>query len=445
MQSISYRGLAVIVFTAAGIVTSSSADALHVPCDYATIQAAIDAAQQDDAVLVAAGTYAEAINFAGKSITVESADGPELTIIDASGLSTSTVTVNSGEGAGTTLRGFTITGGTGSPNETIATMGELFATSGSERSIDNAGSVVNRIGGGVLVTASSLLVENCIIINNHVPAHAGAGGGFCVILPQDVQIRNCIIEDNSGWLGGGVVVSTGEVIVNDCLFRNNTAEFGGGLDVNVNAIGTVSNTTFHANSATKFGGGATVYNSAIAIFDGCDFTDNTSTHYGGGISTYGIMQAKFCSFDSNASSLGGGIYMGNSAGDTLLENSSLMNNHAVGNGGGIYSTAFGQLTYPSPRLKNVTVCGNTPNNIYGGIEDLGGNVISEHCPTLGDLNNDGSVNVSDLLILLAAWGDCPIKGDCPADLDVNGSVDASDLLILLANWGEVQCEVNARL
>ncbi len=49
-----------------------------------------------------------------------------------------------------------------------------------------------------------------------------------------------------------------------------------------------------------------------------------------------------------------------------------------------------------------------------------------------DLNQDGSVDVLDLLILLADWGPCP---DCPADLDGNGVVDVLDLLELLSQWG----------
>jgi len=53
---------------------------------------------------------------------------------------------------------------------------------------------------------------------------------------------------------------------------------------------------------------------------------------------------------------------------------------------------------------------------------------------LGDLNGDGVVNVSDLLILLGAWG--PVEpGGFDADLNGDGVVNVSDLLILLANWG----------
>lgn len=52
---------------------------------------------------------------------------------------------------------------------------------------------------------------------------------------------------------------------------------------------------------------------------------------------------------------------------------------------------------------------------------------------VGDLNGDGVVNVADMLILLAAWGEC--DGDCPADLNGDGVVDVADLLMLLSNWG----------
>jgi hypothetical protein len=52
-----------------------------------------------------------------------------------------------------------------------------------------------------------------------------------------------------------------------------------------------------------------------------------------------------------------------------------------------------------------------------------------------DLNEDGYVNVADLLILLAAWGQCPTPpAECPADLNGDGSVDVMDLLELLSHW-----------
>ncbi|MEE8156342.1 MAG: hypothetical protein V3T53_15415 [Phycisphaerales bacterium] len=53
----------------------------------------------------------------------------------------------------------------------------------------------------------------------------------------------------------------------------------------------------------------------------------------------------------------------------------------------------------------------------------------------GDLDGDGHVGASDLLILLVSWGPCDDCNNCPADLDNNCVVGASDLLILLSNWG----------
>ncbi|UCC22719.1 MAG: hypothetical protein JSW23_01220 [Planctomycetota bacterium] len=62
---------------------------LYVPGQYATIQAAIDAAENHDIVLVADGTYTgdgnRDIDLKGKVITVRSENGPENCVIDCSG------------------------------------------------------------------------------------------------------------------------------------------------------------------------------------------------------------------------------------------------------------------------------------------------------------------------------------------------------------------------
>ncbi len=52
-------------------------------------------------------------------------------------------------------------------------------------------------------------------------------------------------------------------------------------------------------------------------------------------------------------------------------------------------------------------------------------------PTTGDLNNDGSVSLQDLSMLLSNWG----TNNSSADLDKNGTVGLSDLSILLSHWG----------
>ncbi len=52
------------------------------------------------------------------------------------------------------------------------------------------------------------------------------------------------------------------------------------------------------------------------------------------------------------------------------------------------------------------------------------------CPA--DLDDDGTVGITDLLLLLSQWGPCP---GCTADLDGDDVVGILDLLDLLAAWG----------
>ena len=113
--------------------------------DHTSIQAAIDAANNGDEIIVSPGTYLEAINFNGKSITVRSASGdPADTIIDGGGNGRGVVTCTNGETSTTVLYGFTITNGS--------------ANSG---------------GGRLYNESSSPTVTNCTFSGNT----AGWGGG----------------------------------------------------------------------------------------------------------------------------------------------------------------------------------------------------------------------------------------------------------------------------
>ena len=53
---------------------------------------------------------------------------------------------------------------------------------------------------------------------------------------------------------------------------------------------------------------------------------------------------------------------------------------------------------------------------------------------IGDINNDGTVNVTDVLVLIGDWG----TSNPETDLDGDGVVAVSDLLILIGNYGN--CE-----
>jgi hypothetical protein len=52
---------------------------------------------------------------------------------------------------------------------------------------------------------------------------------------------------------------------------------------------------------------------------------------------------------------------------------------------------------------------------------------------IGDVNRDGTVNVADLLAVIATWGPCPPP--CAADVNGDGAVNIADLLLVISHWG----------
>ena len=66
-------------------------------------------------------------------------------------------------------------------------------------------------------------------------------------------------------------------------------------------------------------------------------------------------------------------------------------------------------------------------NVANAVEAVDGET-----PCVGDTDGDGSVNVDDILGLIAAYGPCP---GCAEDLDGDGAVDVDDVLLLLSAYG----------
>jgi hypothetical protein len=113
---------------------------------------------------------------------------------------------------------------------------------------------------------------------------------------------------------------------------------------------------------------------------------------------------------------------------------------AVANNGNIYSLKIRYLDIWSNQ--NIArLDGNTQPfliNARGPAHD--DHIKWRFCPVycMADLNDDATVNVADLLILLDSWG----SHDGSLDLDESGVVDVADVLMLLASWGE-SCETGA--
>ena len=128
----------------------------HVPSDYPTVQAAIDAAVNGDIVVVADGTYTGAgnrdIDFAGKAITVRSEHGPANCIIDCEG------------SAQNKHRGFRF-----HTNETAASVLDGLTIQHGYAPLE---ATCNTTGGGILCRdGADPTIRNCLIRWNAAPAY----------------------------------------------------------------------------------------------------------------------------------------------------------------------------------------------------------------------------------------------------------------------------------
>jgi acetyl esterase/lipase len=57
-----------------------------------------------------------------------------------------------------------------------------------------------------------------------------------------------------------------------------------------------------------------------------------------------------------------------------------------------------------------------------------------HAP--GDINDDGTVNVQDLLMVITGWGQCPPAPNfCPAEASGDTIVNVQDVLMVVESWG----------
>lgn len=199
---------------------------------FGTITHALSKVNDNDTIVVAAGTYQEATLSTDKSITLKSSgavtlDGQnERRVIEITG---GTVTIE----------GFTIKNGKASNISTNKTTGGGIYAYGCTLYVTNCrfeNNYAENNGGGIYISSSSSSyassIENCTFINNQANTNSDSyegGGGIFVYDRSIVEITNCTFTGNTSnnQKSGALCVATtvggdATVTVNYCTFATDS-------------------------------------------------------------------------------------------------------------------------------------------------------------------------------------------------------------------------------
>jgi YD repeat-containing protein len=254
---------------------------IHVPADQPTIQAAINAANNGDTVLVSDGTYTENINFNGKAITVTSVNGSSKATIDG-GAVDSVVTFKTNETSTSVLSGFTITNGFSNFNKpNFGSGGGIFIDGASPKILNNVVTANKGCDGdGIYVhgVASPLIQGNVISANIQSACSGGNGGGGIGLLGgSGTQILNNVIANNTNFSFGGGISMNGAgtpLIQDNVIAGNNGGNSGGGIAMVNDSNALIIQNLIKGNTASQGGGidplvpsgssGPTIVNNTVA-------------------------------------------------------------------------------------------------------------------------------------------------------------------------------------
>jgi len=380
--------------------------------DHTTIQAAIDASNNGDIIVVHPGTYTGAgnynINFAGRAITVNSTDPQDQAVVAATiidcGYQGRGFYFGTSEGTNSVLDGLTIT---------------------------NAGDYDLYDGGGIYCKGSSPTVANCRILSSV----GYFGGGICNDYGSSPTLVNCVFSNNLGTLGGGMCNFESAPNVINCTFSGNTSDDqGGGMFCHMSNP-TVTNCTFSGNLAYSDGGGILNNGLSDTMVGNCILWGNVpdEIYVGTGTATVNYSDVQ-----------GGYPGTGNIEGDPMFVEPGYRDDS--GTPSDPYDDFWVDGDYHLNLLSPCVNAGDPDGDYIGwtdidgdlrvryGRVDMGAYELNTFCPT-ADLSGDHFVDFVDSAILADQWLEDvgALSADIAPDCG-DGKVGIDDLLVLAENW-----------
>lgn len=269
-----------------------------------TVQAGIDTAAGEGGgeVWVAAGTYSQRITlkmwthvyggFTGAEVRRDQRNWhANVTVLDGGGGGSVVTATVPGTGS-STIDGFTIRNGNGTPDNYGTQYGGGIYCSGSSPTISNntiTGNAPNAAGGGIYCVYSSPTIVNNTISGNTVNSYGG--GIFCDSNSAPLIRGNTISSNQGGSRGGGIYCYNSAPTITHNVIAGNSASIGGGgqgggIAYSQDAAPVISNNLIRGNFAAYGGGG--IYSNAnpAAVISNNTIVENNAPGAGGGGAIY---------------------------------------------------------------------------------------------------------------------------------------------------------------
>jgi len=334
---------------------------IHIPQDYPSISAGIDAANPGDTIIVDEGTYVENLIISQKPVVIGSkflitgdTSFISKTIIDGNQNGT-VVTFESESIKPTIFTGLTITNGRGSKSGLgggiilVGTTPELNNLIIRSNKADRGGGIAvvgnsglflsnstiignsaEKRGGGIFIFNSSSEIRDCHFIENTNSGQTGGAIYFEVNADAEGEevniISNTKFIDNScnnGSTGGVYIKQEGEttgarIFINNCLFQGSKSKGNNALSVSgPNSVFDIRNCLFTENEAQQYTGGGAFTQSCNGRLVNCLFHSNHAATGGadwnsGGATVWGGAEVDFvnCAFVDNTATYGAGLTVG---------------------------------------------------------------------------------------------------------------------------------------
>ena len=254
----------------------------------------------------------------------------------------------------------------------------------SERGIVNITGSTMRNNGGAAVFS-----RNGDIININNSTFSNNGSAVVGSYSRIYVINSTVVNNQSG-----ISNSEGTLTVNRSTIRDSD----GGSGIYNNGTATIIKTTINNNDTSdRYGnlGGAGIYNSGNMTVNDSTISNNKASRFVGGIRNSGQLTLTNSTVSGNGGSFydgpfgsGGGIYNTN-IGRLILTNSTIVNNIAIGHGGGLCHDSSGTVT-----IRNTIISGNTAGSPHA---DVAGVVVSEGFNLIGNITGSSGWTASDLL------------------------------------------------